>query len=66
MLDAGLAQVHVHVDEAGRHHHARRIHHLGAGELQTRAHSGDASVFQRQVRDGVESRRRIDNAAVLN
>jgi hypothetical protein len=66
MLDTGLAQVYVYVDEARRHNEPGSIVHLSAGEIEIGAQRGDAPIFQRQVGYRVESRGRVDHAPILN
>jgi hypothetical protein len=66
VLDSGLAKMHVHVDEAGRNHEARCVKHLGAGEIEARAHAGDPAIFNRKVGYRIESGRRIEDAAIFN
>src|SRR5262249_39418027 len=66
MLKAGLAQVHVHVDEAGGNHHARCVEPFGIDSVQRGSNGGDASVFEQYISNGVMSGMGINDAAVLN
>ncbi len=65
LLEARLAEVDVHVDQAGRHDFARRVDHRflpGRGGIV----SGDAAVGQQQVGYAIHLLRWIDHAAVLD
>ncbi len=63
VLEARLAQVHVHVDEARAHHLAGRVHRLGArGRLQALAHLVDAAVRDPDVLHRVGAAGRIHHA----
>ena len=51
VLEAGLAQVHVHVDEAGRDDQPGRVEHFGARRRQIRRRRRDAAVLDQHVGD---------------
>jgi len=64
-----LAQVHVHVDEAGADHRScRHGNHLRACRRAWRelADAGDAPVFDQHVRHAVETLRGIDHPTALS
>ena len=66
VLDAGLAQMHVHVDEARRHHQPGSVVDIRAAGIEIGAHRGDAAILERQVGYPIEAGGRIDDAAILN
>ena len=49
MLDARLAQVHVHVDETGRHDQAGGIEDFRAGGFEIRADRGNDAIANEDV-----------------
>ncbi len=53
VLEAGLAQVHVHVDEAGRDDHAGGVEDFGLRRGEIRRDTGDASIDDEHVGDAV-------------
>ena len=67
---AGLAQVHVQIDEAGRDDESAGIEFLGFGtpalNLVGRGNFGDAAIFQQHVHGRVDARRRVDEVAALD
>ena len=68
VLLAGLAQLHAHVDEAGRQAMAARIDHLGlvrqAFAIDPRADLGDAPVDGEQAARLVAAARRIEQPRI--
>ena len=66
VLVAGLAQVHVHVDEPWADDLAARVEDLGAGDgpLEPRAAAGDQAVLDEQVLLKVGARGGVDDPAV--
>src|SRR2546425_2235711 len=63
VLVAGLAQVHVHVDEAGAHPRAGGVDHRGAlGHREPGAHARDLAVLDQHVLDAVHRAGGIDHA----
>ena len=66
MLEARLAQVHVHVDKAGRNHQARGIERLRAGRRQIRAHRGNRAILNQNVGQHIGGRSRVDDAPVFD
>ena len=61
---AGLAQVHVHVDEPGADDLAGRVHDLGVGgRLEASSQPRDLAVLDEDVLDSVDGVRRVDDAA---
>ena len=66
VFEAGLAQMDVHVDEAGRDDEAGGVEFGGAGGVEILADGGDAAVFDSDVADGVQTAGRVHHAAVAN
>ena len=66
VFEPGLAQMHVHVDEAGRDDQPGGVEHFGVGGRQVRADALDDAVFDPDIGDGVVPGRRVDHAAVFN
>jgi hypothetical protein len=66
VLDAGLAEVDVHVDETGGDDEAGGVEDAGADGVEIGADLGDAAVLDGHVGDGVEAGGRVDDAAVLD
>ncbi len=63
VLLAGLAQVHVHVDESGTDDLAGRVDDLDVGgRLEAPPEPHDLAVLDQEVLDGVDVVRRIDHA----
>ena len=66
VLLPGLAQVHVHVDEAGTDDQPRRhVDDLGAVRLQVLADVGDAIAVDQDVEDAVPAIGRVDDPPAL-
>ena len=66
VLLSWLAQVHVHVDQAGTHHETRRqLHHLGAVGAQVLADVGNAIAVDQYVEHADTPIRRIDDVPAL-
>jgi hypothetical protein len=63
---ARLAQVHVHIDEAGRDEGTRRIEDAGVRSREMLADRSHDAVAQQDVAHGVEGLRRIDDAPAAN
>ena len=59
----GLAQVHVHVDEARSDHGIAGVERLGVAGAQMLADFGDAPVTDEEIAPGIQGLRRIDDAA---
>ena len=71
MLEARLAQMHVHIDEARSHHQPGGVEKFTARRRHSRAHAPldhgfDESVLNPDVGDAVVSGCRIDHPAILN
>ena len=66
VLEAGLAKVHVHVDEPRRYHQSRGIELYGAGGVQVRADPNDEPALDQHVGHFVPARGRVDHPSVLN
>ena len=67
VLEAGLPQVDVDVDQAGHEHAAGGVAHAGAlrgGEALT--HGGDAAALNEHVDDGVQPDLRVNRAGAPN
>ena len=58
--------MHVHVDEAGRHHQTRGIENNGAGALEAAADGLNVAILDQNVRQPVQAGSRVDHASVLN
>ena len=65
VLVARLAQVHVQIDEAGRHDLARAVDDLGAVRARARLDGFHHAVLDQQVRDFVEIRGGVDDPPAL-
>jgi hypothetical protein len=63
---AGLAQVHVHVDEPGRDDRSGRIVDLRVAAVEVLADLRDTSIPQEHVAHGVELLCRVDDPAAAN
>ena len=66
VFEAGLAQMDVHVDKAGRDDQAGRVEFGGSGGFKILADGGDAAVFDRRRRDRVQMTGGVDHAAVAD
>ena len=58
VLDTGLAQMHVHVDEARRDDEAGGVEHFRARSRQILAHACNAAIFDANVGNFVAPRKR--------
>src|SRR5580700_6907392 len=66
VLEAGLAQVDVHVDKARRDDEAGSVEFGGSGGIKILANSGDAAVFDGYVPYGIELAGGVHCAAVAD
>ena len=66
MLDARLAQMHVHVDQPGRHHQSGGIEYLGTFRVKILADCLDAAVVDAHIGRTFVAGRGVDDVAVLN
>ena len=66
VFEAGLAQMDVHVDEAGRDDQSGGVEFGGAGGIDVLADGGNAAVFDGDVADRVQTTGRVHHAAVAN
>ncbi len=66
VLEAGLPQVSVNIDEAGTDHQPRGVDGLRGVLTRTRPDRGHAPVGDEHVGDGVEAVRRVDNTAAAD
>src|SRR5258708_39984476 len=66
VLEARLAQVHVHIDEAGRDDETGGVEHFRSGGVKICAQCRDLSIVNGHVGNSVVLRRRVDHTAVLD
>jgi hypothetical protein len=65
VLEAGLAQVHVHVHEAGADEHSRNVENLGVVGVEVSPDRADEAVLDEQIVDRIEIVGRIDDPTSL-
>ncbi len=66
VLKARLAQMNVHIDEAGRDNESRGVDLVCAGGVEILSDGSDAATFDRDVAHRVETAGRVHHAAVAN
>src|SRR5207253_1338363 len=64
MLETGLAQMNMNIDEARRYDKARGVEHLGLRMGKVLADGGDLAIHKQDARDLVHARGWVDHAAV--
>ena len=64
VFEPRLAQMHVHIDEAGRHDEPRRVEYLRACSIEVRPDFSDDAIAQQHIRDFIAMAGGIEHASV--